>query len=107
MQREWNDLLTVLEALKGGQIGITAGCRRVTALGHALGEGHSDLFLPFVGVDSETDRFPMGDVRELWSADALWRVDKERAEIEAHYSPFVMRAIDELLKYLAERLPRH
>ena len=107
MLREWQELLAVLHALQSGHVGITDGCRKVAALGGALGERHSELFLPFVGVDSETDRFPLGNVRELWSATGLAKADEERAAVEAHYTPFIMRATDALLKYVAERLPHH
>lgn len=40
-------------------------------------------FLPFLAVDSVTDRFPLGKVRELWDPDALVRLQPEIDKAEA------------------------
>ena len=38
---------------------------------------HDDDILPFVGIDSETDAFPFGPVRELWNKEALAKLQPE------------------------------
>jgi Protein of unknown function (DUF2489) len=99
----WRSLVVVLDALLSEKIGITEGCRRVVRLRFELSEERSKLFLPFVGVDSETDAFPLGEVRELWSA-ALVREDKKRSRVEDHYRPFVIKASKELIAYAGSRI---
>ena len=100
----WRSLVIVLDALLSERIGITEGCRRVVRLRIELGEERSELFLPFVGVDSETDAFPLGEVRELWSPAALVREDKKRSRVEDHYRPFVIKASKELIAYASSHI---
>lgn len=100
----WRSLVVVLDALLSDRISITEGCRRVVRLRFELGEERSDLFLPFVGVDSETDAFPLGEVRELWSPAALVREDEKRSRVEDHYRPFVLKASKELIAYASLRI---
>jgi len=42
----------------------------------------TDLLL-IIGIDSEADHLPVGDVRKLWASDALQRKDEEIARAEA------------------------
>jgi hypothetical protein len=99
---QWKLLLQVLDDLRDRRIGITEGCRNVAGLRHALGEENNELFLPFVAVDSETDHFPLGDVRARWSPSALERVDKERLACEQFYAATISEAIDKLLDYASQ-----
>jgi hypothetical protein len=71
----------------------------VLGLRHALDEEKNELFLPFVAVDSETDHFPLGDVRARWSLNALEREDKERLACEQVYAAAIATATDKLLTY--------
>lgn len=83
---------------------MTEGCRRVSRLVFDLNQRSNKLFLPFVGVDSETDRFPLGDVRTRWSPAALARADEERANVEKHHKSFVANACTALLPYAREQI---
>ena len=99
---QWKLLVQVLEELRSGRVGITEGCRNVVGLRHALNQENNELFLPFVGVDSETDHFPLGDVRARWSPSALEREDKERLACEAFYAAAIAEATDKLLTYATQ-----
>jgi hypothetical protein len=100
----WRALIEVLNALLSERISLTEGCRRVSRLASDLDQRSNKLFLPFVGVDSETDRFPLGEVRTRWSPEALVREDQERARIEDHYRSFVANACTALLPYVREQI---
>jgi hypothetical protein len=100
----WRALIEVLGALLSERISVTEGCRRVSRLAFDLNQRRNKLFLPFVGVDSETDRFPLGDVRTRWSHAALVRADEERASVEKHYKSFVANACTALLPYAKEQI---
>jgi hypothetical protein len=76
----------------------------VARLRFELSDERSDLFLPFVGVDSETDAFPLGEVREFWSPPVLVREDQERSRVEDRYRPFVIKASKELIAYASSRI---
>src|SRR5262245_7042336 len=96
---QWKSLIQVLEELQGGRIGITQGCRNVVALRAALGEEKNALFTPFVAVDSETDHFPLGEVRNSWSVAALNREDKERLACEQLHAEDIANAARDLLSH--------
>jgi hypothetical protein len=61
----WHGLIKVLDALLTERISVTEGCRRVSRLAFDLNQRSNKLFVPFVGVDSETDGFPLGELRTL------------------------------------------
>lgn len=73
----WRELLQVLDSLLCGDLGVTEGCRRVWNLQHDLGQSDNRLFSTFAGVHSETDSFPLGEVRNRWSTEGLKRADEK------------------------------
>jgi hypothetical protein len=96
---QWTLLIQVLEELQAGRIGVTQGCRTVVALRTVLGEEKNELFTPFVAVDSETDHFQLGEVRNSWSAVALDREDKERSAREQFHADHIANAARKLLSH--------
>ena len=94
-----------LENLLAGEVYLTESVREVAQWSwsnHGLSE---ELFRPFVGVDSETDRFPIGGTRELWDADGLARADAERVVAEDHYREWIMQSGRVLLDAVVVALP--
>jgi hypothetical protein len=96
---QWRVLADTLEALRTARVGITEACRKVVAIRAAVGEEANELFHPFVAVDSETDAFPLGEVRATWSETALARVDDERRAAEEYYRPHLIGASAALIEY--------
>jgi hypothetical protein len=92
-------LSEALEELLASRIGVVEASRIVTSSRFALGQQNNPLFIPFVGIDSETDQFPLGQVRELWSRDALVRYDQEREAAEQHYTAWAMQSAKALLAW--------
>ena len=68
--------------LLSGSLSFIEGARAITALSHKAKMNRDDDIVPFAAIDSETDAFPLGKVRELWNADALDRLqpDIDKAE---------------------------
>jgi hypothetical protein len=65
-------------AMLNGQLSFLVGSRRLAALRHEVDVAGSDAdFLIFVGIDSETDAFPLGEVRRHWSPEALAKLEPE------------------------------
>jgi hypothetical protein len=89
-----------LEALLGCRIGIVEASRLIAASRVTLCQESNPLFIPFVGIDSETDQFPLGEVRELWAPDALVRYDQERELAEQHFRSFAMQSANALLAWV-------
>ena len=78
-----------LEAFLDSRIGVVEASRAVSATCFALKQHRNPLFHPFVGIDSETDQFPLGAVREQWASEALERYDQERELVEQRYRPML------------------
>ncbi|WP_133718427.1 hypothetical protein [Methylocaldum gracile] len=72
--------------------------RGMVALSAEFGDAERfEHFTPFIAVDSETDQFPVGEVRARWSQDAMQRVDKKIMENELFYRPRIEAACRELI----------
>lgn len=54
--------------------------RKLVQLRHALQLEEDSLFLPIIGIISETDEFPSGDIRSKFNSKALEQYDKELDE---------------------------
>ena len=96
---QWRSLIDTLESFQNEQLGVTEASRKVVALRDSLGELSNPLFNTFVAVESETDTFPIGDVRQRWSAAALSRMDAEREATERHYRPYMLEECGALMSY--------
>lgn len=87
------------ELLSGG-ISVTEAARRIIGPAYELGSALEEPFATFLGIDSETDAFPLGTVRERWSPGALQRQDAERARYETAIRDRALSACRELLRCL-------
>jgi hypothetical protein len=86
-------------------VGVTEGVRTILQWrfsSHGLPES---LFDYFVGADSSTDCFPLGEVRSRWDSRALAREDAKRALIEEQLIDGALRAATEMRAALREVLP--
>ena len=60
------ELVDTARGVLDGSIGVIEGCRALAALRHQVDVDSLDPdFLPIIGIDSETDHFPIGDVRKV------------------------------------------
>ncbi|SRR5579885_2112480 len=90
-------LIDTLEALLSSRIGVVEASRAVCSARSALQQETNPLFTPFVAIESETDQFPLGQVRTLWASEAVARYDQERMLAEQHYSVEAMQSASALL----------
>jgi len=94
-----SQLVETLDALLGSRVSVIEASRMIATVRFDLKQDNNPLFSPFVGIDSETDQFPLGTVRELWASEALARYDQERELAEQHYSPFAAQSATALLEW--------
>lgn len=78
-------IVAAAQSILSGEIGIIAGARQLCGLGHQVGADRDTDFTFFVGVDSESDHFSIGEVRQHWNPEALRAKDTEIASFEALY----------------------
>jgi hypothetical protein len=85
-----------------GEIGVVEGSRILSALRVEVTEAdHDPDFIPFIGIDSESDHIPLGSVRAHFSATGLERMDAELKAIEDHYRQLAIEASQRLLERYA------
>jgi hypothetical protein len=88
----------VASAMLRGELGILEGSRLLVSLCSQVSAlDHDPDFLCFVGIDSETDHLPLGDVRQHWEPDALASKDQEIRAAEAFYRDHAIAACRALL----------
>ena len=77
-----------------GELGIIAGCRKLSKLGHDLVEDWrvDPDFVTFGNVESETDHLPLEDQQALWNAVAFEEKQGDVARFEEAARPEVLSA---------------
>jgi len=73
-----------------GHTGAIETSRAIVDLSLMIDASLDDLFIGFTGIDSESDTFPLGEVRRQWSNTALEREDASRQVYETHLKEKMM-----------------
>jgi hypothetical protein len=91
-------IVATAHELLAGSISVTEAARRITGLATELGKVHDPPFVTFLGIESETDVFPLGDVRDRWNPSALQKQDAGRMRYEAVVRATALEACREILR---------
>ena len=94
LEAKQREAAQVARGILEGKRGICEGCRALKRLAYDLvPDWVADPdFVVFGSLDSDSDRFPLGQVREHWDPMALAGLDLERHEIERRAEPDVFAA---------------
>ena len=85
-------------AILRGELGVIEGSRLLRSLQFEVSSLDLDPdFIPFIGIDSETDHLPIGEVRQLWAPDALVRLAPEIKAAEDKWRQRAFTAAQRLL----------
>ena len=99
LTRQRQNVVRVARAMLDGQLGVIDGSRQLCALRSRVSPLDFDPnFLPFVGIDSETDHLPIGEVRQHWAADALATKDAELGDAEPQYREMALSGCHRLVE---------
>jgi hypothetical protein len=86
-----------------GRLSFLIGSRQLAVLRHETDITDDDAdFLIFVAIDSETDAFPLGSVREHWDPFALAKLEPKIKEAELWASSVGADACRSLIARFAE-----
>jgi hypothetical protein len=97
VEEQRREMVRVARGILDGSIGIVAGARQITRLRFgSTAENDSDILI-FVGIDSESDHLPLGDVRRHWDAEALKAKDEELQLYEARVKERAFRACESFI----------
>lgn len=104
IEEQEQEIVRVAHRLLSGEVSIIEGSREMTRVHF---RSHSDErdeeFLTFIGIASETDHLPVGDVRRHWAEDALVLKDTEITEAEEFFRERAIKAA-RILIHRYERL---
>jgi hypothetical protein len=88
-------------AMLEGQISYIEGSRLIlTVASGADVDRYEDPFVAFIGIDSETDDVPVGQLREMWYPPAKLQLESKWAEAENYAKQIGEAACREVLVWL-------
>ncbi|HWD92769.1 MAG TPA: DUF2489 domain-containing protein [Verrucomicrobiae bacterium] len=96
--RAQSEVVSTARGVLSGAVGIVEGARRLAKLSHDLGVDRDQDFIFFIGVDSETDHLPVGEVRRHWAAEALRQKDEELRKCEASFRDGAFQGCQSLIQ---------
>jgi len=76
-------IVTFAQSYLDGHTGVIETSRAITDLALMIDASLEEVFVDFIGIDSESDTFPLGEARRYWSDAALKREDAARQAYEA------------------------
>ena len=92
------ELIDVARAMLDGKMHLIEGVRKMASLRYDIGEPDDPIFHPILAIDSETDRFPLGQVRERYAPDALARIDQEMDRYLADARDDILSACKQIVR---------
>ena len=96
-------LVSAAQSIIEGRLGIVEGTRTMIGLAFKLEVQNDEPFLYFQGLDSRTDHFPIGAVREQWNRTSLAREDALREGIEVNVRPQVLSHCETIVRMFGSR----
>ncbi len=98
-QSPQQQVVEAASAMLHGELGIIEGSRLLAGLCCRVSSlEHDPDFLCFVGIDSETDHLPIGDIRQHWASEALAVKDAEIRAAESFHRDHAIAACQVLLR---------
>src|SRR5262245_11130067 len=84
MERHQQQAVDIARSIVQGELGIIAGCRKLSKLAHGLVEDWrvDPDFVVFGNVESDTDHLPLEDQRPLWNPPAFEEKQRDVASYE-------------------------
>jgi hypothetical protein len=99
MASEWEQRRAkeISEAVLGGRLSILEGTRALRPLAFTDAIASETDRRMIIGIESETDDLPIGEVRQLWAESALEEKDLEIAPCEAFWRDKVLAVCRRIL----------
>jgi hypothetical protein len=93
-------ILVLTKDLVAGKLGVIAAARELGTFHDEVEPEVGEILAVFVGIDSETDALPIGDVRSLWDPEVLKLKDPEIAAAELKHHDWAFDAAGRLILIL-------
>jgi len=97
------ELVFVATSMLGGKINLIEGVRKICSLRHAIGDPDNEVFMMIRAIESETDHFPLGQMRERCAKDYLQRVDNEMQNYIIDAKEDILKACREIVQIFCRK----
>lgn len=92
------ELRSVATSMLEGRLHLIEGVRKICALRFNIDQPGHEVFVPVIAVDSETDHFPLGKMRNECASDYLKKIDAEMNKYIADAKQQILSACEEILR---------
>lgn len=92
------ELVDTAKAMIDGRMDLIVGIRAICSLRFAVGAPDDEIFFPIRGIESETDVFPVGELRKSYNQEYLARVDIEMSDYLKEAESDILDACKEIIK---------
>lgn len=93
-----HELVKVANAMLEGDMNLIEGIRQICSLRFAVADPENEVFLSIRGIESETDTFPVGQIRSNYSQEYLQCMDVEMQTYLAEAKDDILQACQEIVQ---------
>lgn len=94
------ELVHVSKSMIDGEIDLIEGVRKICFLRNYTKFPDSKVFIPIRAIDSETDHFPIGEMRKFCSMEYLKRMDEEMHVYISNMKDEILKCCSEIIRFL-------
>ncbi|MBU0944258.1 MAG: DUF2489 domain-containing protein [Proteobacteria bacterium] len=91
------ELVSVANDIINGQIHLIEGVRKICSLRHTVDDPDNSVFMPIRAIESETDHFPLGEIRSRCAVEYLERIDAEMKDYLDEAKQDILDACNEII----------
>ena len=80
-----------------GELDLVRGCRKLSQLSGSIQPFNRDIFNPIIGFESETDDYPLDEVRDTYERIYLSKLDRELLEYSDQMRTNILNACQRIV----------
>lgn len=96
------ELVLLATAMIEGRLNLIDGVRKIASIRHHVGDPENEVFVPIRAIESETDHFPLGQMRQQCADDYLRRMDEEMDRYLATAKDDIMEACKAIVRAFSQ-----
>lgn len=93
-----SEVVALATAMLEDRLHLIEGARKLCALRHEVGDPENEAFMPIRAIESETDHFPLGGMRDQCAVDYLRQMDAEMDQYLAAAKHDILLACREIIR---------
>jgi hypothetical protein len=102
IKRTEKELMEIAQQIIDNTIHPIEGCRLINKLRFKTANPSDEVFLPIIGIESETDEFVLGNTRSNADSTYLKEKDTELERYLLELKPVLIRTCEQLIRKFSE-----